>query len=170
MGKKKYSRSGQCLWVNLSLRCGLPWVPFINNKTLQETLTTTLTYQNIGLEGNTQLKPLALGYIGLVNVFCLSVDDISPSQTGALLSCSSLPVALLSSPLAFLPILFLKSLQTPLSLSPLISIYIVLLHPTNVSSVTSICLFVCQAAVQWHWNTSRRRRGKTRGWGWKDQD
>lgn len=73
-----------------------------------------------------------------------------PSQAGVLLSCSSLPVALLSSPLTFLPSLFLKSLPTPLSLSPLISIYIVLLNPADVASVTSICLSVCQAAVPRH--------------------
>lgn len=128
--------------------------PSINNKTLQETLKTTLMYQNIGLEGNKQPKLLTLVYIGLVSLFGLSGGDISPSQTGALLSCSSLP------PLTLLPSLFLKCLPTPLSLSPLISVYIVLLNLTDVASVTSICLSVRQAAVPWHWDSSRGGGGR----------
>lgn len=48
------------------------------------------------LEGNAQWKPLTLVYIGLVSVFGLSGGDISPSQTEALLSGSSLPIAPLS--------------------------------------------------------------------------
>lgn len=94
--------------------------------------------QNIGPEGNKQPKPLILVYIGLVSLFHLSVGDISPSQTGALVRYSSL--------ISF-PLTFLKSLATLLSLSPLISVYIVMPNPAHVASVTSICLSVHQAVV-----------------------
>lgn len=95
---------------------------------------------------------------------CLAyLEATSLSQAGDLLSCSYLPVSLPSSPLTFLPSFFLKSHSTSLSLSPLISVSIVLLNLADVTSVTSICLFVCQAAVPWHWDTSRGRGRRGRG-------
>lgn len=126
-----------------------------------------MTYQNIGLGGNKQSIPLTRVYIRLVSQFGLSGGDISPSQIGALPSCSALHVALLSFPLTFVPSLFLKSLPTPLSLSPTISVYIVMLNPADVASVTSICLPACLLGCCPMTLTQlvrkKRRRRKTRG-------
>ncbi|KAK5868691.1 hypothetical protein PBY51_009683 [Eleginops maclovinus] len=48
------------------------------------------------------------------------------------------------------PSLSLQSLPTPVSLSPRISVYTVLLNPTDVAGVTCICLSVRHAAVPRH--------------------
>lgn len=75
---------------------------------------------------------LRLSKLGL---FVLSGGDISPPQTGAFPSSSTLLVTSLS----FL-LTFPKWPLTPPSLSPLISIYIVMLNPTNVTNVTLVSL------------------------------
>lgn len=81
-----------------------PWV-------LQETLKTTVTDQNIRLEGNAQLKPRTRSYIGLVkSVWVIWRRHLSHSlsQTRALRSCISPRVTLFSSQI-FPPVPFLLS-------------------------------------------------------------
>lgn len=73
------------------------------NKTQQEAVKTTATYQNIAQGGNSRRFWLWLVYIGHLSPFGLSAGDISPSQNGALPRSSSLPVALLSYCLRWFP-------------------------------------------------------------------
>lgn len=76
---------------------------YCNNKTPQEAAKTTLTYQNIGLEGNTQSRPLTLVYIGLVSLLAYLEETSLPLRLELYEATALFPVALLSFPLIFSP-------------------------------------------------------------------